>query len=367
MAGYDISELSKIYSGGTVIPKGLSDLAQTYARKKYEDKLLAEETLRKAQLQVLEKQTPYITENQPLPENLKSDISAMSPIPISSQEITSAPRERTAIPEFLKGNPNVVLKQNPSTSGIGAANADISWAKATPEQKRLAIGIYNGDIDVTQLGFRERTVGNILANEHAYLQGSEPYQSYTGSVKGGMAKNLAYGKLGINVNALNTGIGHTGDAMQAYSKLQNTDVAALNKPINWLKRNTNNPDIVALDANLNALAGELATIFKGSSGTDQEIKHWLDVLGTDLTPIQANSAITKIGELLTSRIDAIKYQQENVMQQMPSERKLVSPKSEKIMKQIESQNKQTPRQAQSKKEKSLSEMSTEELLQKARE
>jgi len=232
------------------------------------------------------------------------------------------------------------FKRVQKENGLANQTSRVSWETATPTQQKAAQALIRGDIRTSDLGLRDRGIITVLANEYAAMN-SIPFKSYEGDVKKGMASNLATGKLGLNALSLNTALGHANDALTAYESMGNTDVNLINKPLNWLRKNTNDPNVIALGINLNALRGELATVFKGTAGTDQEIAQWKEYLTEDLTPTQFYAAIPKVQELLNSRLDALEYQQENVMDNKIGDRKLISPKSKKIMERLKSPDKTT--------------------------
>lgn len=200
-----------------------------------------------------------------------------------------------------KGDQVITSQMNP---GLTA-----SWETATPQQQALAKAMYEGRVRPSDLSFRERGVTTTLANEYANMNGLTPFKAYNADVNATMAKFATSGKLGQNALSLNTALGHLSSAYDSYQNIQNTDQAWLNKPMNWLKKNTNDPNVVALGINLNALQGELATVFKNSGATDQEISHWKDYLNDQLTPAQYIGAASKIDELLRSRLSAMEFQQ----------------------------------------------------------
>lgn len=117
------------------------------------------------------------------------------------------------------------------------------------------------------------------------------------------------GKMGQGQQAINTAIGHLGDAMDSMVKLGNTDVNALNRPINQIGKKNNNGEIIAAGINLTALHSELASAYKGAGATDQEIAQWESSLNTDLTPQQWLAAASKTSQLLESKISSFGYQQ----------------------------------------------------------
>lgn len=184
----------------------------------------------------------------------------------------------------------------------------VSWATATPQQQSLAQAMYEGRVRPSDIGFRDRGKVTLLANEYATQNGLPPFRSYNADVNATMAKYATSGKLGQNALSLNTALGHAASAYDSYQAIGNTNQKWLNTPINVLRKQTNDPNVVALGINLNALQGELANVFKNSGATDQEISHWQKYLNEDLTPSQFNGALSKIDDLLKSRLSAMDYQ-----------------------------------------------------------
>lgn len=194
-----------------------------------------------------------------------------------------------------------IVHQSPST-------ANTTWDTATDSQKSLAKAVYEGRVRPSDIGFKERGKMVMLANDYAGQSGLPPFKAYAGDINAAMGKYATTGKMGQNALSLNTALGHASSAYDSYQALGNTNQAWLNTPINKLRKETKDPNVVALGINLNALQGELANVFKNSGATDQEISHWHDYLNEDLTPDQYVGALGKIDELLRSRIDALDYQ-----------------------------------------------------------
>lgn len=211
---------------------------------------------------------------------------------------------------------------NPAT-GTG----QVTWETANPQQQSLARAMYEGRVRPSDIGFRERGAMTALANEYATANGLPPYKSFNAEVNATMAKYSTSGKLGQNALSLNTALGHASSAYDSYKALGNTNQEWLNVPINKLKQKTNDPNVVALGINLNALRGELSNVFKNTGGTDQEIASWKEYLNEDLTPSQTIAAMTKVDELLRSRLDAMEFQKS---QAGGGEAPLISPHAKKI-------------------------------------
>jgi hypothetical protein len=118
-------------------------------------------------------------------------------------------------------------------------------------------------------------------------------------------KSFTSGADAKNVNSLNTVIGHMASLSDSIDKLDNGSVKLVNKAKNFGLNQTGDPRIPEFRAALQAVAGELATVFKNTGGTDQEINNILSSVDEDGSPEQLKGAIRKFTELLSSRIDAL--------------------------------------------------------------
>lgn len=211
-----------------------------------------------------------------------------------------------------------------SAAAAGVTTGSLSWDTASPTQQNMAKALTEGRIRPSDLGLRDRATIVGLANEYS-LKNNLPFSSYSGDVKAHTANYMASGKGGQNATSLNTALGHLSDAQDAFDKVGNTNQEWLNVPLNKLRTMTNDPNVVALNLNLNALRGELANVFKNGGGTDQEIASWSNYLNDGLTPAQYNAAAEKVNELLNSRLDALTYQQNDVMNGSGVKRSFLSP------------------------------------------
>jgi hypothetical protein len=237
--------------------------------------------------------------------------------PVQQNELTGEVREA--------GLDVVPTGRGNASFGMGSIN----WDSASQEDKDLAQALYEGRIRTSDLGYRDRSVGTKLANQYALKKGLPAFKSYAGDVAAGTSKAFASGKFGMNQLSLDTALGHVDTAYDAYQGIQNTDQEWVNKPLNALRKSTNDPNVVKLGVTLNALRGELANVFKNSGGTDQEIASWKDYLNENLTPSQINAVIPQIDQLLRSRLSALEYQRQSGMSGR-NEMPLLSPHAAKI-------------------------------------
>lgn len=221
------------------------------------------------------------------------------------------------------------------SQGKGITTPNSTWETATPQERALAQGVLDGNVTMAAISFRDKTKVASLAQERADMLGI-PFTSYEGDVKKGMAENTAYGKIGQNALGVNTALGHANDAYQAYQDVKNVDANFLNTPINKLMLKTNDPSIIALNLNLNALQGELETVFRNGGNSDKGVETWAKYLNSSLTPNQYVAAVKKVDGLLRSRTSAMEYQRGNVMNQSVSNRKILSPHSEEFSRNLSS-------------------------------
>jgi len=236
-----------------------------------------------------------------------------------------------AYPEGQAPRENIGMMAKPT--GLSTMNTS-TYDTAPADDQRLARNLVDGKIRPSDIGYRDRGRIVSLASEYADKTGKD-FHSYGGDVNAGMAKNLAYGKMGQNVVSFNTALGHIGDAEKAYQAVGNTDQRWLNTPINVLKKQSNDPNIIALDLNINAVAGELANAFKTGGATDTEISHFSNILTDNLTPSQAHAALQKAAQLLDSRINAIQSQQSSVSGSHGGQRQLLSQHGSDVMDQLQ--------------------------------
>jgi hypothetical protein len=74
-------------------------------------------------------------------------------------------------------------------------------------------------------------------------------------------------------------------------------------------------------------------VFKGTAGTDQEIKKWLENISSSDSPEQINASIDEAIELLGSRLYALRDQYERGLGK-PKDFKFLSAKSDELLRKI---------------------------------
>jgi len=127
-----------------------------------------------------------------------------------------------------------------------------------------------------------------------------------------LIKNFQSGTYSKNVNSLNTAIGHLTDLSSNFDKLSNSGFTPYNALKNKVESAFGAGGITSAGTNISAVMGELASTFKGTGATDQEIKN-LGTVDVNSSPEQIKSFIETATQLLSSRLDALNQTYESGM------------------------------------------------------
>lgn len=107
-----------------------------------------------------------------------------------------------------------------------------------------------------------------------------------------------------NIKSLGTAIGHLGSLYNSIVALNNSSIPLLNEGRNgFLKNVAGSPKPTDVETYASAVSGEMATVFKNSSGTDQEISEWRHNINRNGSLQQQMSAARDMAELMSSRME----------------------------------------------------------------
>ena len=153
-------------------------------------------------------------------------------------------------------------------------------------------------------------------------------------------KDFNSGKSAQNLRGLNTAVGHIDSLVKASAALENTAAPDFNAIMNFLAQHVpvtadlraRQGTVTGVKTTFNAVKGELASIFKQSGATDQEIASWGSTIGEPSTasPTQWKAFIDGALTLMGSRIEALRHQYEVAMGKPPAF-KMLSAKSRTIL------------------------------------
>lgn len=145
------------------------------------------------------------------------------------------------------------------------------------------------------------------------------------TVQGNIQKNTYYkkfidpnSKTQTQVNAINTGLGHLAEFKTAADALGNTIYLPYNKLVNFLNKNTGDPRVANLNTVIEALSGELATIYKnGTAPAQTEIDQWRNNLLSSFSKEQSKGVSNTASNLISSKVTALNYNYKTAMGDYP--------------------------------------------------
>jgi hypothetical protein len=147
-------------------------------------------------------------------------------------------------------------------------------------------------------------------------------------------KDFTSGKASQNANALNTVLGHLESLGGAADDLNNTSVPLWNSFANSLVSGIGDPRVKKFEAAKKAVVDELTRSWRGSGGSEGDIKSWSATLDAANSPAQLHGVIGEIGTLLESKIEALNDQYSKGMGTAANELNLMSPNSQKAIQKI---------------------------------
>ena len=123
-------------------------------------------------------------------------------------------------------------------------------------------------------------------------------------------KDFTSGVSARNKTSINTAIGHLVSLARAARDLNNTDLQSYNSVANWLSNETGDPRVNNFNIKRDAVATELAKVFKGTGGAPAlaEIHDWQSRIDAAQSPDQLREAVLSGVDLLNSRLDALNQQ-----------------------------------------------------------
>jgi hypothetical protein len=136
-----------------------------------------------------------------------------------------------------------------------------------------------------------------------------------------------------NIRSLNTAVGHLDTLNEAAKALHNVSIPWANWGKNILLTAKGDPRVTKFTTAATAVENELASLFKGTGATDQEIKQWREALNASESPAQLTGAIQSAIELMHSRQNALQQQWETGMGK-PADFEIVSPQSRKVLERL---------------------------------
>lgn len=130
--------------------------------------------------------------------------------------------------------------------------------------------------------------------------------------------NNPNGKAQLQINAINTGLGHLAEFKKDADALGNKIFLPYNKLVNYLNKNIGDPKVAKLNTVITALAGELASIYKGGNApTDQETEEWRNTILASFSKEQIAGVSSTTSNLIANKILSFSNSYKSVMGSFP--------------------------------------------------
>lgn len=228
--------------------------------------------------------------------------------------------------QVLPSNPNAAFQDTPPSDFMKGYT--VNGTPVDPATANLIWQVVNYHIDPTKMtslknNERERLIN--LASQY-----DPTYNSSQFGVIQKTREDYTSGKSAQTIRSLNTAIGHLNTLAQAGQGLNNGSLPFLNSAKNAISQGTGQPQVNRFNTAANAVAGEMAQVFKNSGATDDEIKSWKSTLDPNMSPQQLQVAINQMISLMGSRLSALQSQYSaNVGK--PANFSFISPESQQIL------------------------------------
>jgi len=143
------------------------------------------------------------------------------------------------------------------------------------------------------------------------------------------------GKSATSINALNTVIGHLQTLSDAADGLNNSSIPGVNKLTNFLASNTGDPRVKVFNTAKKAVVDELTRAYRGTGGSEADIKSWAENIDAANSPEQLHSVIAQMGHLLESKVTALGEQYNQGMGTTANPIQLVTPHARGVLTKLE--------------------------------
>lgn len=237
--------------------------------------------------------------------------------PVPQQAISSDPQYSSLPPDQGLAQ---LKQQNPAYAAYLQTYADgrggkISSSNRSPQQQNLMqdLSYFYPGIDVDNINQRVDTL-----------------------------KDFSSGKTSQNITAFNTALQHLNTLNDLIPKLNNTPAGAFNalaQPLEAATGINNNPNVAAFNNTKTALSGELATAYKSSGATQEEIDQIQRGISSSSNPDNLKAAVQSAVQLLGGKLEALKDKWGNSYNmptdpQGPGGRPIISPASQQILQKL---------------------------------
>lgn len=206
----------------------------------------------------------------------------------------------------------------------------------SPEDATLVKQIANYQVDITKAtSMRGKGTASERQRMATLVSQYDPtYDMTQYPARAAMQKSITSGTYSQTLNSANLVIQHLDALSGAFQQLHNQGglLTPWNAVANPFKQATGDANIKNVQQAADAVASELAKVFKGSGvSSEEEIKHWRANLDPNMSPEQMDASVKfLIGELLKSRLDTVRAQYQSAMGH-PQDFAFLTPHSKEVL------------------------------------
>ncbi len=218
---------------------------------------------------------------------------------------------------------------------LNLPNKEDAWLNGkTPEQ----ISAYNSIPDSEKASIKQLVNGDALLTDIVKSRGAKTQAQINDIVTKATAidptfsinankQRYAYktqfnnpnGKDQQQITAINTALGHLAEFKTASDALGKSIFLPYNKLVNYLSTNVGNPKVAQLNTVVTALAGELASVYKGGGApTDQETEQWRNSILSSFSNAQTSGVASTTASLISNKMQSVNSAYKNVMGAYPA-------------------------------------------------
>jgi hypothetical protein len=151
-------------------------------------------------------------------------------------------------------------------------------------------------------------------------------------------KDYAVGKMGVNITALNTALGHAGEVMHDVQDLGNSGgflgTTFVNPIRNWYRGRQGDPRPGNLINDTRAFGGEMGKVFASGGGTEGERTDWSTSIPLDGSQEQQYGILQHDAKLLRSRLQSVNEQYQRGMGHTSDITDLLTPEARQVYQQL---------------------------------
>jgi hypothetical protein len=197
-----------------------------------------------------------------------------------------------------------VAKAQAATAALGGkAVGDLP-----PALQQTVRGLANYSVDPATFPQRTYAKGGQMDRETAVglaKQIDPDYDETQYKSRSKTRSDFASGKARQTINSLNQAVNHLDRMSRSAKALNNTSTRPVNAMANWWIDQRGDSRITTFQDDANAVQNEMATVFKGTGATDQEIKAWRDKISSSQSPKQLSDGVHELLQLMNGRLRAI--------------------------------------------------------------